>query len=109
MLWKINIIGNSDNIYFDFENKEIYFLNQIKFTFGFNILNPYSLYSEKYNKYNFLIIEILKLYVDYKRIEFENYIYNCIKNKNFYFCSFNSVEFTIEKSYLSLKDYEIVY
>ena len=109
MLWKINICSKYDNIYFDVESNFLYFLDNIYFDFRINIINPYKYNSDNYNKYNTVILEILKLYIDFKRIEFENYISNCIKNKNFVFCSFNGVNFTIEKTNINLNDYKIIY
>jgi len=109
MLYKINIVGNSDNLYFDSENNFLYFLDNHYFDFRINVLNPYKYNSDNYNKFNTIINERLKLYIDFKRCEFERYIKNCIKNKNFHFCFFNSVNFTIKESNLNLNDYKIIY
>ena len=108
MLYKININGVNDNIYFDSIDNWIYFLNEVHFTFGFNVLNPYKYNSDDYNMFNYYIIEILKLYDDNKRNVFENHIKNMIKNNNF-IGLFNSVNFTIVKTNLNLKDYPLVY
>lgn len=109
VLWKININSQFDNIYFDDVDNWIYFLNEINFTFGFQVLNPYNYNSDNYDSFNYYVIEILRLFKDYKRIEFERYIKNCIKNKNFVFCSFDGVNFTIKKTNLNIKDYKIIY
>lgn len=89
--------------------KALYFFDKINNIFRFNVLNPYLYNSDKYNKFNTIILERLKLYIDFKRIEFERYIKNCIKNKNFYFCNYVGVEFDISETNLNLNDFEIVY
>lgn len=109
MLYKINIEGKTLNLYFDSVDKWIYFFNEINYSFGLNVLNPFKYNSESYNRYNHVVIEKLKLYDDKKRSLFEKHIEKCIENKNYHFCSFNGLDFTIEKTNLNLNDYEIVY
>lgn len=109
MLYKINLISKYDNIYYDDEDNSLYFFNEVHYSMGFNVLNPYAYNSDDYNMFNSLIIEILRLYLDYKRIEFKNYINNCINNKNFYSCCFNGAKFTIKKSYFDISDFKIIY
>lgn len=108
VLYKINIENKTCNLYFDSNNNWIYFLNEINFTFGFNILNPYNYNTDSYNYFNYYVIEKLKLYKDSERVIFENYIKNCIDNNNF-FNTYDGLNFVISKTNLCLKDYEIVY
>ena len=109
VLYKINIENKTVNLYFDSENNWIYFLNEINFTFGFNVLNPFNYNTDSYNYFNHFVIEKLKLYDDNKRNLFEKHIKKCIENGKFFDNSFNGLTFIIEKTNMDLNDYKIIY
>ena len=54
MMYKINIEGNTINLYFDSNNNWLFFMDINTFTFGFNVINPYN-----YNSDSTLTIIIL--------------------------------------------------
>ena len=108
MIYKINIEGNTINLFYDDVNNWLYFMDINNFNLTFNVINPYNYNTDSYIKYNYIIIEKLELYKDKKRDLLEKYIKKCIENKNFVSCLFGGLSFIIQETNLNIGDYKIV-